>query len=121
MTLRRVHVMLLASQLLLASLVFGQSYKVETAAAPAAGQLPGPLQDALQPDGAKVVSDQGATLLDLGAQSAAGQFQPDDLFRRTVRRANGGRICGSRAIHLARGRTSAAKPLSPGFIPCAMP
>ena len=70
MTLRRVHVMLLASQLLLATLVFGQSYKVETGAAPAAGQLPQPLQDALQPEGAKVVSDQGAALLEFWARKA---------------------------------------------------
>ncbi|MGA9131540.1 MAG: hypothetical protein WB384_06015 [Candidatus Sulfotelmatobacter sp.] len=64
MRLHRAHVILLAAQLLLASLAFGQTYKVETAGAPAAGQLPQPLQDALGAQGAKVVNDQGATLLE---------------------------------------------------------
>jgi hypothetical protein len=64
MRLHRAHVILLAAQLLLASLAFGQTYKVDTAGAPAAGQLPPPLQNALEPQGAKVVNDQGATLLE---------------------------------------------------------
>ena len=64
MRLHRAHVILLAAQLLLASLAFGQTYKVETAGAPAAGQLPQPLQDALGAQGVKVVNDQGATLLE---------------------------------------------------------
>ena len=64
MRLHRAHLILLAAQLLLASLAFGQTYKVETAGAPAAGQLPQPLQNALESQGAKVVNDQGATLLE---------------------------------------------------------
>jgi hypothetical protein len=65
MRLHRAHVILLAAQFLLAGLAFGQSYKVENAAAPAAGQIPQPLQSALESQGAKVVSDQGSTLLEV--------------------------------------------------------
>ena len=64
MRLHRARLILLAAQLLLASLAFGQTYKVETAGAPAAGQLLQPLQNALEPQGVKVVNDQGATLLE---------------------------------------------------------
>ncbi len=63
MKLHRVHVMILASQLVLAGMAFGQTYKVDNAGAPAA-DLPKPLQDALAPQGAKVVNDQGSTLLE---------------------------------------------------------
>jgi len=65
MRLHRAHVILLAAQLLLASLAFGQTYKVETAGAPAAGQLPQPVQNALESQGAKVETDQGSTLLEV--------------------------------------------------------
>ena len=65
MRLHRAHVILLAAQLLLASATFAQSYKVESAAAPTAGQLPAPLQSALDSQGAKVENDQGGTLLEV--------------------------------------------------------
>jgi len=65
MRLHRAHVVILAVQLLLASLAFGQTYKVETAGAPAAGQLPQPLQNALESQGAKVENGQGGTLLEV--------------------------------------------------------
>jgi len=61
MKLHRAHVMILASQLLLASLAFGQSYKTENAGAPPA-QLPKPLQDSLEAQGTRVASDQGPLL-----------------------------------------------------------
>jgi hypothetical protein len=50
---------------MLASLAFAQNYKVESAAAPAAGQLPQPLQDALQPQGTSVLNEQGSPLLSI--------------------------------------------------------
>lgn len=65
MRLRRAHVILIASQLLLAGLAFGQTYKIENAGAPAAGQLPQPLQNALESQGVKVQSDQSGTLLEV--------------------------------------------------------
>jgi len=65
MRLQRAHVILLAAQLLLAGLAFGQSYKVENAGAPAGGQLPPALQNALDSQGAKVENDQGGTLLEV--------------------------------------------------------
>jgi hypothetical protein len=65
MRLHRAHVVLLAVQLLLASLAFGQTYKVENAGAPAAGQFPQPLQNALESQGAKVENGQGGTLLEV--------------------------------------------------------
>ncbi|SPE27753.1 conserved exported hypothetical protein [Acidobacteriia bacterium SbA2] len=65
MTLHRAHAVLLAAQLLLASLAFGQSYKVENAGAPAAGQVPAAVQNALESQGAKVENGQGGTLLEV--------------------------------------------------------
>ncbi|MGA2072615.1 MAG: hypothetical protein ABSH52_03855 [Terriglobia bacterium] len=65
MRLHRAHVVILAVQLLLASLAFGQTYKVENAGAPAAGQLPQSLQNALESQGAKVENGQGGTLLEV--------------------------------------------------------
>ena len=65
MKLHRAHVLILASQLVLAGTAFGQTYKVENAAAPPAGQLSQPLQDALESQGTRVVSDQGGTLLEV--------------------------------------------------------
>jgi len=65
MRVHRVPVILLAAQFLLAGLAFAQTYKVENAAAPAAGQIPQPLQNALDSQGAKVESDQGGTLLEV--------------------------------------------------------
>ena len=65
MKLHRAHVILLASQLLLAGMAFGQSYKVENAGAPPAAQLSKTLQDALDSQGARVVSDQGSALLEV--------------------------------------------------------
>jgi hypothetical protein len=65
MKLHRAHVMILASQLLLAGMAFGQTYKVENAGAPPAAQLSKPLQDALESQGTRVVNDQGGTLLEV--------------------------------------------------------
>ncbi|MGD0130243.1 MAG: hypothetical protein ABSF46_33415 [Terriglobia bacterium] len=65
MRLHRAHAVLLAAQLLLASLAFGQTYKVETAGAPAAGQVPPAVQNALESQGAKVENGQGGTLLEV--------------------------------------------------------
>jgi hypothetical protein len=64
MKLHRAQVMILAWQLLLASMAFGQTYKVENAGAPPA-QLSKPLQDALESQGTRVVNDQGGTLLEV--------------------------------------------------------
>jgi hypothetical protein len=65
MRLHRAHAVLLAAQLLLASLAFGQTFKVETAGAPAAGQVPPAVQNALESQGAKVENGQGGTLLEV--------------------------------------------------------
>jgi len=65
MKLHRAQVMILASQLVLAGTAFGQTYKVENAAAPPAAQLSQPLQDALESQGTRVVNDQGSTLLEV--------------------------------------------------------
>jgi len=65
MRVHRVPVILLAAQFLLAGLAFAQTYKVENAGVPAAGQIPQPLQNALDSQGAKVESDQGGTLLEV--------------------------------------------------------
>jgi hypothetical protein len=65
MKLHRAQVMILASQLLLASMAFGQTYKVESAGAPPAADLPKALQDALESQGTRVVNDQGGTLLEV--------------------------------------------------------
>ena len=65
MRLHRAQMVFLAAQLLLASLAFGQSYKAENAGAPAAGQIPQPLQNALESQGTKVVNGQGGTLLEV--------------------------------------------------------
>jgi len=65
MRLHRAHVVILAAQLLFASLAFGQTYKVETAGAPAAGQVPPAVQNALESQGAKVENGQGGTLLEV--------------------------------------------------------
>jgi len=62
MKLHRAHVLILASQLVLAGMAFGQAYKVESAGAPPADQLSKPLQDALQSQGTRVLNDQGALL-----------------------------------------------------------
>ena len=64
MRLRHAQVMILASQLLLAGMAFGQTYKTESAGPPAA-QMPKPLQDALESQGTRVVSDQGSALLEV--------------------------------------------------------
>ena len=63
--LQRQQLMILASQLLLASLAFGQNYKVAGLGPPPAGQIPAALQEALQPQGVQVVNDQGGTLVEL--------------------------------------------------------
>jgi hypothetical protein len=65
MKLHRAQVMILASQLVLAGMAYGQTYKVENAGAPPAADLPKPLQDTLESQGARVVNDQGATLLEV--------------------------------------------------------
>ena len=65
MKLRRAHVMILASQLLLAGMAFGQTYKVESAGTPPAADLPKPAQDALESQGARVLNAQGGTLLEV--------------------------------------------------------
>jgi len=65
MRVHRAHVILLAAQFLLAGLAFGQTYKVQNAGAPAAGQIPQPLQNALESQGVKVQSDQGGPLLEV--------------------------------------------------------
>jgi hypothetical protein len=65
MKLHRAQVMILASQLVLAGMAFGQTYKVENAGAPPAADLPKPLQDALESQGARVVNGQGGTVLEV--------------------------------------------------------
>ena len=65
MKLHRAKVLILASQLVLASMAFGQTYKVESAGAPSASGLSKPLQDALESQGTRVVNDQGGTLLEV--------------------------------------------------------
>ena len=57
--------MIVASQLLLAGLAFGQTYKAEAGGAPPAADLPKPLQDALQPQASRVINDQGGVLLEV--------------------------------------------------------
>jgi len=64
MKLHRAQVMILASQLLVAGMAFGQTYKVESAGAPPA-QLSKSLQDALESQGTRVLNDQGGTLLEV--------------------------------------------------------
>jgi hypothetical protein len=64
MKLHRAQVMILASQLVLASMAYGQTYKVENAGAPPA-DLSKPLQDALESQGTRVVDAQGGTLLEV--------------------------------------------------------
>lgn len=71
MKLHRVQMMILASQLVLAGTAFGQSYKVESTGAPPADQLSKPLQDALDSQGARVVNDQGGTLLEVWLRKSA--------------------------------------------------
>jgi len=70
MKLRRAQVMILASQILLAGMAFGQTYKVESAGAPPA-ELSKPLQDTLESQGARVVNGQGATLLEVWLRKTA--------------------------------------------------
>ncbi len=65
MKLHRAQVLILASQLVLASVAFGQTYKVENAGAPPVADLSKPLQDALESQGTRVVNDQGGTLLEV--------------------------------------------------------
>jgi hypothetical protein len=65
MRIHRAQVMILASQLLLAGMAFGQTYKVENAGAPPAADLPKPLQDALASQGTRVADAQGGTLLEV--------------------------------------------------------
>ena len=65
MKLCRAQMLILASQLVVASLAFGQTYKVESAGAPPAADISKPLQDALESQGTRVTSDQGATLLEV--------------------------------------------------------
>jgi len=65
MKLHRGQVLILASQLVLASMAFGQTYKVESAGAPPVADLSKPLQDALESQGTRVVNDQGGTLLEV--------------------------------------------------------
>jgi hypothetical protein len=65
MKLYRTQVMFLASQLVLAGMAFGQTYKAENAGAPPATDLSKPLQDALESQGVRVVNDQGGTLLEV--------------------------------------------------------
>jgi len=64
MKLRHAHVLILASQLLFAGIALGQSYKVENSGSPAA-ELAKPLQDALESQGTRVVTDQASTLLEV--------------------------------------------------------
>jgi len=68
MKLHRAQVMILAAQLALAGMAFGQTYKVENAGAPPAAGLSQPLQDALESQGTRVVNDQGSTLLEVWAR-----------------------------------------------------
>ena len=70
MKLHRALVMILASPLLLAGMAFGQTYKVENAGAPPAANLPKPLQDALESQGARVLNDQGGALLEVWMSKA---------------------------------------------------
>jgi hypothetical protein len=65
MKLYRAQVWILASQLVLASMAFGQAYKIESAGPPPVADLPKPLQDALESQGTRVVNDQGGTLLEV--------------------------------------------------------
>ena len=65
MKLHRAQVLILASQLVLAGMAFGQTYKVENAGAPPAADLPKPVQDALESQGARVLNGQGGTLLEV--------------------------------------------------------
>ena len=69
MKLYRAQILIFASQLVLASMAFGQTYKVESAGASAA-ELPKPLQDALESQGTRVTSDQGATLLEMWSRKS---------------------------------------------------
>jgi hypothetical protein len=85
MKLRRAQVMILASQLVLAGMAFGQTYKVENAGAPPAADLSKPLQDALESQGARVVNAQGGTLLEVWlaktvTTSASASGSSDFLF-----------------------------------------
>jgi len=65
MKLHRAQVIIFASQLVLAGMAFGQSYKVESAGAPPAADLPKPLGDAVDSQGARVLNGQGGTLLEV--------------------------------------------------------
>jgi len=65
MKLNRAQVLILASQLVLAGMAFGQTYKVENAGAPPAADLSKPLGDALESQGTRVLNDQGGTLLEV--------------------------------------------------------
>jgi hypothetical protein len=71
MKLHRAQVMILAFQLMLAGLAFGQTYKVENAGAPPAAQLSKPLQDALDSQGTRVENGQGSTLLEVWLRKTA--------------------------------------------------
>jgi hypothetical protein len=61
----RAQVLILASQLVLASTAYAQTYKVENAGPPPVAGLSKPLQDALESQGTRVVNDQGGTLLEV--------------------------------------------------------
>ena len=65
MKLYRTQILILASQLVLASLAFGQTYKVESAGGPPAADLSKPLQEALESQGTRVTNDQGGILLEV--------------------------------------------------------
>jgi hypothetical protein len=85
MKLHRTQVLILASQLVLASMAFGQTYKVENAGAPPVADLPKPLQDALESQGTRVANDQGGTLLEVWLRksvptSSSGSGSSDLLY-----------------------------------------
>jgi hypothetical protein len=61
---RSILLWLWVTQLLLATAAFGQSYKAEATGTPPP-DVPKPLQDMLQAQGAKLVSDQGATVAEI--------------------------------------------------------
>jgi hypothetical protein len=84
MKLHRAQMLILASQLVLASMAFGQTYKVENAGAPPAADLSKPLQDALESQGTRMVNDQGGTLLEIwlrkSVPTSSSGGSPDFLY-----------------------------------------
>lgn len=70
MKLHRALTYLVAAQLLWIGIALGQDYKAESAGAPASADLPKPLRDVLDPQGTRVVNDQGTTLVEVWLRKA---------------------------------------------------